>query len=462
MQTAERPAATGTTARPAELFAEYCASIGVEDARVQALFDELHDELTTSGSCGLRGTTPCAPCCWTWTASRRSAIATTVDFTDADYFALVGPTGSGKSTVIDAMTFALYGTVPRWARQADGRVRAGPDRQPRHRAAGVRRRRAALRRRPRAAPRQPRRRAASRAPAWNGFSTRTRPAPSTTPTEVLAADGRRHAAVEKLLGLTFDHFCQCVVLPQGEFAEFLRAKGSERREILLKLLGAGLYKDIGQAANSRASLAADRATLLADQLTELADATADAAARRRAAGARPDRADRQRHRRAAAARRRAGRAGAAARAHLRSREPSTPSSPRSACPTASPNSTQRITAAHRVAATARACEQDAHTADTSARDRVAAAPARGPLEQARRDHAEQRRVVAALPTARTAAAAASASSSTRSARARPRRRSSTRPRRPDRRRAAQGPRGHDGPAAHRPLVLLAASPSRPA
>jgi len=39
---------------------------------------------------------------------------TTVDFLGADYFALVGPTGSGKSTVIDAMTFALYGSVPRW------------------------------------------------------------------------------------------------------------------------------------------------------------------------------------------------------------------------------------------------------------------------------------------------------------------------------------------------------------
>jgi len=39
---------------------------------------------------------------------------TTVDFRDAEYFALVGPTGSGKSTVIDAMTFALYGSVPRW------------------------------------------------------------------------------------------------------------------------------------------------------------------------------------------------------------------------------------------------------------------------------------------------------------------------------------------------------------
>src|ERR1700758_3081814 len=42
---------------------------------------------------------------------------TVVDFSDADFFALVGPTGSGKSTIIDAMTFALYGSVPRWGRK---------------------------------------------------------------------------------------------------------------------------------------------------------------------------------------------------------------------------------------------------------------------------------------------------------------------------------------------------------
>ena len=42
---------------------------------------------------------------------------TRVDFSDADFFALVGPTGSGKSTIIDAMTFALFGSVPRWGRK---------------------------------------------------------------------------------------------------------------------------------------------------------------------------------------------------------------------------------------------------------------------------------------------------------------------------------------------------------
>src|ERR1700734_3708122 len=39
------------------------------------------------------------------------------DFSDVDFFALVGPTGAGKSTLIDGLCFALYGTVPRWGKE---------------------------------------------------------------------------------------------------------------------------------------------------------------------------------------------------------------------------------------------------------------------------------------------------------------------------------------------------------
>ena len=40
---------------------------------------------------------------------------TAVDFAGADLFVLTGPTGSGKSSIIDAITFALYGSVSRYA-----------------------------------------------------------------------------------------------------------------------------------------------------------------------------------------------------------------------------------------------------------------------------------------------------------------------------------------------------------
>jgi len=42
------PAIDRTEHSPAELFAEYCSFVGVADDRVRSLFDELHDQLTST------------------------------------------------------------------------------------------------------------------------------------------------------------------------------------------------------------------------------------------------------------------------------------------------------------------------------------------------------------------------------------------------------------------------------
>ena len=199
---------------------------------------------------------------------------TTVDFREADYFALVGPTGSGKSTVIDAMTFALYGSVPRWKDQRMvvnalapsvnrgvlklvfevGKTRYVVARELRRGTQGVTVRNARL----------------ERLLDPDGL------AEPDDATESIASDGKVTDAVEELLGLTFENFCQCVVLPQGQFADFLQAKTKDRQQILLVMLGAERYERIMQAANSRAALAEQQAAGFAERLAELGDATEDA------------------------------------------------------------------------------------------------------------------------------------------------------------------------------------------
>lgn len=203
-----------------------------------------------------------------------------VDFTDVDYFSLVGPTGSGKSTLIDAITFALYGTAHRWERANAISYALAPTtnrctvslifdvsgyryqvvREVRRVGQNIQQKAARLER----------------------FLDPTAcPAPGDEPaeTEVLVSEVRDLTpAVAELLGMEFDDFCQCVVLPQGEFARFLKAAPRDRQTILLKLLGAGHYEHIGRIAGARAKEADKEVEMYADQLRGLADATPDALA----------------------------------------------------------------------------------------------------------------------------------------------------------------------------------------
>lgn len=319
-----------------------------------------------------------------------------VDFTDTDFFVLVGATGSGKSTVIDALTFALYGTVPRWNHRSmvmyglaptanQGKValvfevedrRYIVARELRRTKAGVHVRNARLER----------------------LVDPAAPGGIDDASESLAADSAVTPAIEKLLGLPYEHFCQCVVLPQGEFADFLRAKPADRRTILLRLLGAGLYADIGQRANNRAREAGVRADLLTDQLGDLIDATeaAETAAERRESVLK---ALDERVRREVPRLRSAGRELDAAQERLDAVVAEEAALTAITVPTDIDALDAAHTAAARALTVADAAELSARQVDRAARERLAEAPDRAPLDQALHDHAELERTAGALPGA---------------------------------------------------------------
>jgi len=207
---------------------------------------------------------------------------THVDFTDADFFALVGPTGSGKSTIIDAMTFALFGSVPRWGRKGMVSLALAPTiaRGTVKLVFEVDNQRYVVARELRRVGGQVSQRAASLERLTDPHGL----AQPGDPTDVLAKDlSGVNDAVERMLGLSYEDFCQCVVLPQGQFANFLHAKASERQEILLRLLGAEHYRQMMVRANQRANVAGQRADAIAETLTTLADATPEAEEAARAA-----------------------------------------------------------------------------------------------------------------------------------------------------------------------------------
>jgi DNA repair protein SbcC/Rad50 len=320
---------------------------------------------------------------------------TTVDFRGVDYFALVGPTGAGKSTVIDALTFALYGSVPRWDdRRAVAQALAPTATRGTVRLVfDVAGRRYVVARELR--------RAASGSVGVRNARLEAVNDPSTVdgPGESLAADSAVTPAVEELLGLSYEHFKTCVVLPQGDFAEFLHERPARRQEILVKLLGLEVYQRIGQAANLEASGHGSRAEALTEQLAGFADAgaAAETAARTRVAQLKAlDLAPLLTELAAAAAGvTTAERAAAALRAEQAALRA-----------LAVPSGLSELDKRHQAAAAAlrraRSGAAAAETADTAARAGIAAAPDRAPLQHVARAWAELGVLTERLPAARAA------------------------------------------------------------
>ena len=207
-------------------------------------------------------------------------------------FLLNGATGAGKTSVLDAICFALYGSVP-GARQDGKRLRSD------HAEAA-------------AEPRvtcefsaRGRHFEVSRAPAWdkpsargkNGFTvqqanTVLRERVNGEWTEKSGRNDEAGAEIADVLGMNREQFTRVVMLPQGDFAAFLRSKAADRLELLQSLFGTRRFEAVEQELGRKAQAARTEVASLNGQLDLLlAQAEAETAALGLDSADAPDRAE---------------------------------------------------------------------------------------------------------------------------------------------------------------------------
>ena len=171
-------------------------------------------------------------------------------------FAITGETGSGKSTILDALCLALYGRYPRFAEQQSdsspdpgGRVRILDGSTILRRGAGRGYAEADFlgqdgqRYRARWEARRSRDKADG-AIQNAARSLHTIHSESLIPIATSKTDVQD--AVHAKTGLTFEQFCRTVLLAQGEFDSFLLAPERERGDLLEKITGTEIYGRISQ------------------------------------------------------------------------------------------------------------------------------------------------------------------------------------------------------------------------
>lgn len=160
----------------------------------------------------------------------------TIDFeklTDRGLFGIFGPTGSGKSTVLDGITLALYGDV---SRKSSNYINTNCDRLNvsfEFQISGAETKRYLVNREFKRDKK-----------SGNPVSGKCKIVDITNGEEVLA--DKVKAVTDKckeVIGLSLEDFTRTVVLPQGKFSEFLKLEGKPRREMLERLFNLEQYGD---------------------------------------------------------------------------------------------------------------------------------------------------------------------------------------------------------------------------
>ena len=160
-----------------------------------------------------------------------------IDFeklTERGLFGIFGPTGSGKSTVLDGITLALYGEV---ARKSTNYINTNCDSLSisyEFQISGTRVNRYRV-------DREFKRDKKSQ----NPVSGKCKIVDITDDSQVVLADKVRDVteSCKSIIGLSLEDFTRTVMLPQGQFSEFLKLEGKNRREMLERLFNLQQYGD---------------------------------------------------------------------------------------------------------------------------------------------------------------------------------------------------------------------------
>jgi exonuclease SbcC len=169
---------------------------------------------------------------------RSYAGRTTFDWTDRRLVGIVGPTGSGKSSILDAIAFALYGRTPTVGRDTGDLVNQRADKAYVELVFSVD---GAMWK-------------VQRVIARKGQSQVKLVRLGTDEDDELETIAQRapvNERIERLLGLPFDGFCRSVLLAQNRFAEFLRATDAERDGVLRGVFGFDQISDAHDEAKRR-------------------------------------------------------------------------------------------------------------------------------------------------------------------------------------------------------------------
>ena len=171
----------------------------------------------------------------------------TIDFTELakrGFFGIFGPTGSGKSTILDGMIMALYGikAMSRGTNEFINKNCQSASVSYEFQVTGVRAKRYRVEREFKL--------------TTQGTKAGKCKLVDVTEEELILEDTVKGVdrACADIIGLTADDFMRTVVLPQGKFSEFLKVSGKDRREILERLFrleeyGKGLEEKLNSALN---------------------------------------------------------------------------------------------------------------------------------------------------------------------------------------------------------------------